>query len=365
MSVIISVVVICLMLGILITVHEFGHFIAARLCGIEVTQFAIGMGPVLYRRQKKDANGEPSGTLFTIRALPIGGFCNMAEDEDSDDPAHFRNKNIWQKLFVLSAGSLMNVLAGMLMFFIFFLFLIGKELPAPVITELTDDCPYAGQIMPGDRFYSINGNRIYNDNDLEIFLTRDTDKPYTFVLQRGNERVTVPGVERKVEIKNENGEVISYRFGFSYGTTDRVTLSYALRHTWYYSVNNVRLIWMSLGDLISGAAEPTEMMGPVGIGGVVNQVVQEESISAPEKALGILTLAGVVAVNLAVMNLLPIPALDGGRILFLFISAILILIRKKPLSAKIEGYIHGVTMLLLFSLMFFIFFNDIMRLINF
>jgi len=288
----------------------------------------------------------------------------MEEDDDSDDPTHFRNKNIWQKTFVLLSGSLMNVLTGMLIFLIFFVSLIGKDLPAPVIAGLSDDCPYAGQIMPGDRFYSINGHRIYNDNDLQIFLSRDMDKPYTFVLQRGNERVTVPDVERKIEDKDEYGEVMQYRFGFTYGTADRVTLTYALRHAWYSSVGNVRLVWMSLGDLISGAAKPADLMGPVGIGGVVNQMVQEENADASEKTLGILNLAGLVAVNLAVMNMLPIPALDGGRILFLFISAIFVLIRKKPLSAKVEGYIHGVTMILLFALMFFVFLNDTMRLIR-
>ncbi|MDR0294396.1 MAG: site-2 protease family protein [Oscillospiraceae bacterium] len=351
---VISALILILILGVLITAHELGHFLAARLCGMRVREFAIGMGPVLYRRQKKDENGEPMGTKFSLRAFPVGGFCDLGEDEASDDPAHFRNKGIWQKVFMLVSGAAMNFLLGFLFFLI--LFSSVNYVAMPDITSLEPDFPYAGQIQTGDRFYSINGHRIYNLSDFYLFLGRDADTPYTFVMERGGERVTVSDVTRQLD----GGQ----KFGFTVGAAEELTASKTLWHAGASTVDFVRLVWISLGDLISGAAGAGDLVGFVGLGGAVNEIISEEETALSDQMRQLLQLAGLVAVNLAVVNLLPIPALDGGRIFFLFISAFLVLVRKKPLSAKVEGYIHGVTMLLLFGLMIFIFFNDIRRLVG-
>jgi regulator of sigma E protease len=354
LSGVISAIIILLILGVLITVHELGHYLAARLCGVRVREFAIGMGPAFFKRQKTDENGEPTGTKFSLRVFPVGGFCDMGEDEESDDPSHFRNKKNWQKVFVLISGSVMNFLMGFLFFLI--LYLSVNYIAMPDVINVEPEFPYADQIQVGDRFYSINGHRIYSYMDFRLFLDRDTEKPYTFVLERNGERFTVEGATRQVD----GGT----RFGFSVLDYEELTPSRSLWHAATSSVSFVRMVWITLGDLIFGKAGAGDLMGPVGMGGVVNDIISEENADAGDIALTLLQLAGLVAVNLAVVNMLPIPALDGGRILFLFISAFLMLVRKKPLNSKIEGYIHGVTMILLFALMILIFYNDIMRLIG-
>ena len=360
MSVVISVLTIILILGVLITVHELGHFWAARLCGIRVREFAIGMGPAFFKRQKKNEQGEPDGTKFTLRAFPIGGFCDLAEDEgaDENDPAHFRNKTIWQKIFVLASGSLMNFIIG----FIFFLtlYLSMPSVAMPQIVDLHPDFPYADKIQAGDRFHSVNGHRLYSFDDYQFFVGRDREKPYTFIMERDGETFTVEGVTRQVNDGTQFG------FGYHYNPIvyDEMTTSRSIKHASASTVSFVRLVWISLGDLVTGNVSPKEVMGPVGMTDFVNQVISEESISTADKIRGMLQLAGLVAVNLAVVNMLPIPALDGGRIVFLFISAFLIIVRKKPLNEKVEGYIHGITMILLLGLMVLIFFNDIRRLVG-
>ncbi len=356
MSGVISAIVIILLLGILIIVHELGHFIAARLCKIRVREFAIGMGPAFFKRQKTNKDGEPIGTKFTLRVFPIGGFCDMGEDEASDDPAHFRNKTIWQKVFVLISGALMNFLIGFIFYLILFASLGYRDVP--IVTYLDPAFPYQ-EVQLGDRFVAINGNRLNSTGDFNLFLTLDDDKPYTFELERNGERYTVNGAIRQLE--NANGEK---RFGFSVGKAENLNFFSTIETAGKQTLSAVRLVWVSLGMLISGEVNVTDMAGPVGMGGIVNDIIE---VDAPIgiTAINILNIAGMVAVNLAVFNLLPIPALDGGRILFLFISAFLVLVRKKPLSEKVESYIHGGTMLLLFGLMIFIFFNDIRRLIGF
>ena len=352
MSGVISAVILILILGVLITVHELGHYLAARLCGIRVREFAIGMGPAFFKRQKADEKGE--GTKFSLRVFPIGGFCDLGEDEASDDRTHFRNKSIWQKIFVLISGALMNFAAGFLFFLL--LYLSVSHVAMPDVYKTEPDFPYAGQIRVGDRFHSINGHRIYNLSDFHIFLDRDSGKPYTFVLERDGRKFTVEGATRQLE----GGT----KFGFTVVSYEELTFSRSLWHAAASTVDFVRLVWLTLGDLISGAAGAGDLMGPVGMGGVVNEIISEEESGVGDMARRLLQLAGLVAVNLAVVNLLPIPALDGGRIVFLFISAFLVLARKKPLDAKIEGYIHGAVMIMLFALMVFIFYNDIRRLIG-
>lgn len=372
LTVALSVVLLLVTLCVLITVHEWGHFIAARLCKIRVREFAIGMGPVIYTKQKKDEDGSPVGTKFTLRALPIGGFCDMGEDDASDDPHHFRNKTIWQKIFVLVSGAVMNLVIGFVVLLIANLLVVGWYQMTPVISNVEEQSPYYGQLQEGDRFYEINGHRIFNYVDFKLFSGRDMDKPYTFVVLRDGEQVTLTDITRVSlpyldddgnTIKDEEGNVqVSDRFGISVGTYDEITLSGALSQSCYLTVDYVRLVWVSLGDLISGQAKAQDLMGPVGMGSVLNDIIDQPETPVRVRIADVLNFCGLIAVNLAVMNLLPIPALDGGRIIFLFISAFLVLVRKRPLSEKVEGYIHGGTMILLFGLMIFVFFNDFVRL---
>lgn len=359
------------MLAILITVHEFGHFIVARLCKIRVREFAIGMGPVIFKRDPKSvreqAPGEelatvpeapPEGTRFTVRAVPFGGFCDMGEDEESNDPSHFRNKTLWQKILVLIAGSFMNFLIGVIIIAVMAFLSVGYSRGTSVITGLSDDFPYP-EVQVGDRLVKVNGKAIYNNQDAVIYLPREGDKgPCTFVLERDGELIEVSGVERNYT--NSDGDPV---FGISFGDTEEMTVGKIPRFIYTTSVNYVRYIWTSLGDIIGGRAGLDDVGGPVMIGGVAHEILttEVEGVTAMMRVLELLNLMAMIAINLAVVNMLPIPALDGGRILFLLISAFLMLVRKRPLSEKVEGYIHTVTYILLIGLMVVIFFNDILR----
>lgn len=362
-----SVVIMLIILSVLITVHEFGHFIMARLCGIRVREFAIGMGPAFFKRRKKNEAGEPVGTLFSLRVFPIGGYCDMSEDEESDDPSHFRNKKNRQKFLVLFSGALMNFLIGIVLFITMFILMIGGYHTVPTVGAHLEGFPYADSLRVGDRIVSVDGHVIMTYTDLSIFLDRGSDTPYTFIIDRNGERRIVTGIQRLVDDVQEDGTVRKI-IGFHPGY-EKVTFPIALREGFVESIDSVRIVWLSLGDLFSGKAGVTDMMGPVAMGGVVNDVITQEGteetpIPLTARIRALLSLAGLIAVNLAIVNLLPVPALDGGRIVFLFLSWALVKIRKRPLSAKIEGYIHGVTMLLLFGLMIFVFFNDIRRLVG-
>ncbi|MDR2671657.1 MAG: site-2 protease family protein [Oscillospiraceae bacterium] len=351
--VVVSVLLLILILGVLITAHEFGHFITAKLSGIRVHEFAIGMGPKLWKKRK----GE---TLYSLRAFPIGGFCALAEDEEPDpnDPRAFPNAKRHRRALVLAAGSLMNFLAGLLL-----LVVINLPVSWYVDTKLSGTMPgfaFAGEdgFLPGDRIVNINGHAIYVNADIQFFLSLGAGEPFDITLARDGRQLTLRDLPLTRSVPDETGTL---RYGFYFEPLP-ATLGVKLQQAWYGAVDNVRLVWVSLGDLIGGRARVDDLMGPVGMGGVVNDIVQDETATVGVKTMGLLNLAAFLAINLATMNLLPLPALDGGRLFFLAIDALLALTRRKPLNPKYEGYIHAAGMILFFGLMIFVFFNDILRL---
>ncbi len=341
-----------LMFGVLIAVHELGHFIAAKACGVRVDEFAIGMGPALWKKQR----GE---TLYALRALPIGGYCAMAgEDEAMDDPRAFTSQKPWKRILILVAGAAMNFLIGLVLIFIVY---SGAEaFSTPVVTEFFEGCPYesADGLQAGDRFYSIDGHRIWFSSNVTTFLTRH-GTTHDIVVLRGGE---------KTELKQFDLEPLEYEgmegryFGFRFGETEDATLGAKLRYTWYSSLDFVRMVYMGLGDLVGGAVGVKDLSGPVGIVSMMNDV-GNDSASTRDALLNICYLAGFIAVNLAVMNLLPIPALDGGRIFLLLVTVIIEAITRKKLDPKYEGFIHTVGMVLLLALMAYVMFNDIVKLL--
>lgn len=366
MNVVVSVLILIVIFGAMVTVHELGHFLAARAFRIHVREFAIGMGPAFFKRQRKDEQGNPVGTALSLRAFPIGGYCDMTEDNESDDPCHFRNQSLWKRCVVLAAGSVMNLVMAVLAALLMVLLYLGGSAANCEITGLMEGFPYSDRIQAGDVIVGVNGNAIYTPVDLEIFLDRGAGQPYTLTLKRDGKTVIAENIERKVEqtVRAEDGtETTGFIFGFEMRGRDAITLPYALKSAWYTSVDNVRLVWMGLGDILSGRSKPTEMMGPVGVGGVVNEIV-ETSSTMRDTVYKLLSLMALLSANLAVFNMLPIPALDGGRILLALFSMVLLKIRKKPLDARVEGTLHGVVFILLIGLMVFVFFNDIRRLVG-
>ena len=348
------IIIAIIIFGILIAIHEFGHFTAAKLCGVKVEEFAIGMGPALFKKQK----GE---TVYALRILPIGGFCAMAgEDEESDDPRAFTNQGFWKKFVILSAGSFMNLVLGIVLILI--MYAGAQAFVTPTIDHFMDGCPYEGTeaMQAGDTFYSIDGQRIYLVSDVSSFLMRG-DGVYDIVMLRDGEKVQLKDfaltTKTYAEYANEGP-----KYGFVFGYTE-ATFGTKLEYTWNTTLEFSRLVWLGLGDLINGKVGLKDMSGPVGIVDMMNEVGQQAE-SAKAAADNLLYISAFIAVNLAIMNMLPIPALDGGRVFLMIVTVIIEAVSRKKLDPKYEGYIHLGGMVLLLGLMALVMYNDIAKLIT-
>lgn len=348
------IIIAIIIFGILIAIHEFGHFTAAKLCGVKVEEFAIGMGPALFKKQK----GE---TVYALRILPIGGFCAMAgEDEESDDPRAFTNQGFWKKFVILCAGSFMNLVLGIVLILI--MYAGAQAFVTPTIDHFMDGCPYEGAeaMQAGDTFYSIDGQRIYLVSDVSSFLMRG-DGVYDIVMLRDGEKVELKDfaltTKTYAEYANEGP-----KYGFVFGYTE-ATFGTKLEYTWNTTLEFSRLVWLGLGDLINGKVGLKDMSGPVGIVDMMNEVGQQAE-SAKAAADNLLYISAFIAVNLAIMNMLPIPALDGGRVFLMIVTVIIEAVSRKKLNPKYEGYIHLGGMVLLLGLMALVMYNDIAKLIT-
>ena len=348
------IIIAIIIFGILIAIHEFGHFTAAKLCGVKVEEFAIGMGPALFKKQK----GE---TVYALRILPIGGFCAMAgEDEESDDPRAFTNQGFWKKFVILCAGSFMNLVLGIVLILI--MYAGAQAFVTPTIDHFMDGCPYEGTeaMQAGDPFYSIDGQRIYLVSDVSSFLMRG-DGVYDIVMLRDGEKVELKDfaltTKTYAEYANDGP-----KYGFIFGYTE-ATFGTKLEYTWNTTLEFSRLVWLGLGDLINGKVGLKDMSGPVGIVDMMNEVGQQAE-STKAAADNLLYISAFIAVNLAIMNMLPIPALDGGRVFLMIVTVIIEAVSHKKLDPKYEGYIHLGGMVLLLGLMALVMYNDITKLIT-
>lgn len=352
MSGILSGIIIIFILGVLIIAHEFGHFWMARARGVRVLEFAIGMGPVIYKKQKTLPDGT-EGTKFTIRALPIGGFCAMeGEDTESNDPKAFPNASKTSRLLILLAGSAMNLLLGLLLAFVFVA--PNKYIALPTIIEVHPDSTFAEKMPVGFTFTKINGRRILLQADITMFLSLDTGKPYEIEGTLDGEPYSFSGEFTMVDL-GEGYERYGFTTGYKEATFgDKVNLAFAT------AADYCRLVWISLIELVSGHVGMDAMMGPVGMGSMVNDVVTTTTATVFTRVWRILQMMVLITLNLGIFNLLPLPALDGGRIIFIAVEAV----RGKPVPAKYEGWVHGAGMVLFLGLMVFVFFNDIIRLVQ-
>ena len=354
---VLSIVLIILFFGLLIAIHEFGHFIAAKTLGVKVNEFAIGMGPKLLHKEK----GE---TLYTLRAFPIGGFCAMeGEGESSNDPRAFSNKAWWKKLIILVAGAFMNFVAGVVL--IVAIFLAAGSPSMPVVTGFMTGAEEIVQtgLQPGDQIYSIDGHRIYFQTDATMFLSRAGEQVEMVVLRDG-EKVDLGTIDLPYrQLTDENGNQVTKR-GIYVGQFQEDTPLTLLRNSWYQAVDYVRMVWMGLGDLIPGAVGLNDMSGVIGIVAVAGDGGQAGAAAAGLFGLviNILDFTALIAINLAVMNLLPIPALDGGQILFVFVGGIYRLFTGKKINEKYLGYVNAVGFFCLIALMVVVAVNDVLKL---
>lgn len=348
MSAFFVVLVGIVMFGLLIAVHEFGHFIVAKLSGVRVNEFAIGMGPKLWSRQGSE-------TLYTLRLFPIGGYCAMeGEDEDTGDPRSFLKAAAWKKFLILIAGAFMNFVVGL----VIFLALAGASdsYTAPVVAEfLPQYTPNSSpQLQVGDRILSIDGHAILVADDISLFFSRGGED-LDLVVSRDGQRVELKGCHMPPFL-TEDGPKRGIRL-----EQRPVTLGNTLRQGWGDSLDTVRLVWMSLGDLLRGAVGVRDMSGPVGIVNIMGQVAgaaQTTSVAF----MRILYFVAFIAINLAVMNLLPIPALDGGRIFFLVVNLIYTALTKRHLDPKYEGAVNAVFFVALLGLMAVVAVSDVLKL---
>ena len=344
--------------GILIAVHELGHFTAAKLLGVRVNEFAIGMGPKILKKQGKE-------TLYTLRAFPFGGSCAMGEDDgDTDDPRAFTSQKRWRRIVILAAGAVANFIVA---FIIIVALTTGdKQYTGMTITKLLDDFPNQGEqgLMVGDTILSVNGERLYYRYDFELFMGLAGSKgvkEVDLVISRGNEKVSLNKfpLERREYVIDGKTERI---FGITLNAIEATAME-KLKYSAYSAMNYIRLIRVSLAQLFSGDAGVEDLSGMVGIVSAMNDIGQS-SPTIKDALLRITDFVAFIGVNLAVMNMLPIPALDGGRILFIFITWFTEKVMGRRLNPKYEGYIHAVALVLLMGLMIFLVVNDVLKLIT-
>ena len=345
-----------LIFGFLIAIHELGHFVAAKLSGVKVNEFSIGMGPEIFSRVK----GE---TQYSLRLLPLGGFCAMeGEDEDTGDNRSFVRQGFWKKFVILAAGSFMNFVAGLLIIAI--LYSNAAVFLTDAVSGFAPEFPHEGEhgLMVGDEFYKIDGKRTYIRGDASMFLSLHRGDTIDLELIRDGERIVLEDFPMKrATYTGTTGEPYT-GFGLYVGVEQvEATFLNKVRFTWYTAMDFVQMVWVSLGELISGGAGMDDLSGPVGIVSTITEVgTQAESASAAWSQ--IFYLAALIAVNLSVMNLLPIPALDGGRIFFLMLDTISLALFKKSIPEKWQASINGAFFLALMLFMLAITFNDVTKL---
>lgn len=352
-----SVIFAILLFSVLIFVHELGHFTAAKLSVVQVNEFSMFMGPAIWKKQV----GE---TLYAIRCIPIGGYCAMeGEDGGSDNPRSFDKAAWWKRLIILAAGAAMNFLIGVVLMVIVVLMvsvcLPGKQTAVPVIASFEDYATVNGEngLQAGDRIVEVDGEKLYSYSDFSMILSLNPGDVHDITVRRNGEKVVLKDfLLEKHEVTLENGST-GLRYGINF-TLSTPNFWEKLGMAWNQSLDTVRMVRLSLQMLLGGKVGIKDMSGPVGIVSEMSKVAAA-SDSKVTALLNMLYFGGFIAINLAVMNLLPIPALDGGRIVCLLITVVVEAITKKKINPKYEGYLHGAGMILLLALMAIIMFKDV------
>lgn len=349
-----GIILALLIFGLIVTVHEFGHFICAKLSGIKVLEFSVGMGPKLFQKQK----GE---TMYSLRLLPVGGYCAMeGEDSSGDDPRSFRNAKLWKRMIVLAAGAIMNFILGFVMVFI--MSCMFESIPTTQIkgfSGVTNDdgtkTYYAESYKTGlrhdDTIIKIDGTAIYSILDLNYMFASAKTNTHDLVVIRDGEKIALNDVTFYDEA---GGGTVD--FGLVTKDKNFMTITECTGDI-FMSMGHI--VGMSLKQMVTGKISKDEVSGPIGVVTAINESTQQAEDTG-DAVFNLVYMTALITINLGIFNLLPIPGLDGGRLLFCFIE----LIRRKPVKPEHEGYVHLAGMVLLFGIMIFATFNDIMRLIE-
>ncbi len=362
-----------LVFSVIIIVHEFGHFIVAKYNKVEVNEFSLGMGPrliswgktekgyrVVFFKTTKYLEEHPMfgrNTLYSWKLLPFGGSCAMlGEDEEVEDENAFGKKSVYARMAIVFAGPFFNFILAFVLSLII-VGVAGYEVCRVSFVEEGSPAEAAG-LEAGDKIVGVNGEKIVIDSDLRLYQVVHpfTDAPVTLDVERGGEEKEFVITPRLVE--RDGGS--AYLCGFSHASPRESagffgSIKYAAYDVKYY----IKMTVQSLGMIFRGKVSKDDVAGPVGIVKLISDEVDDanEHGGAGIVALSLMSFAVLLSANLGVMNLIPIPALDGGRLLFLIIEWI----RKKPLPQRFEGYVNMAGFMLLMGLMVFIMFNDITK----
>lgn len=332
------------LLSILVFLHEGGHFLLARLNKITVNEFAIGMGPKIFSRVSKK-----SGIRYSIRALPLGGFVSMAgEDGESEDVNAFCNKNVWRRISTVFAGPITNILVGFIGMFI----LVSATGPATNIVAAFLDNSTSNNygLQVDDKIVAVNGVKTHTGDEVVYEITYQGETPLDITVIRDGENIILEDVV--FPTVEESGVVLGcYDMQFYGIHEDDVTFGLVLSHTFWRTYSTAKMVWDSLADLISGRFGLDAISGPIGMTELVGSAIATGWES-------VLYLWVIISVNLGIMNLLPLPALDGGRLMFLLWEAI----TRKPVNKNVEAYINAAGLLILMAFMLLITFKDIFKL---
>ena len=345
MNTILTVILTVVIFMLIIMIHEFGHFVAAKALHVKVHEFSIGFGPKIWKKQGKE-------TLYSLRVFPIGGFVSLeGEDASSDDPNALSKKPVWARFIVMAAGATFNIISG----FIALLIMCSsiQAFPTLEIGSLDTGIPEAPAphvLQVGDKVTAINGTRLWSYSDLNFIMSAEADgSEEELTVKRGDEKINV-----KMTPVTYKG---SYKFGFAPKFEEKnawTSVKYAFSETLFTG----RIVFYSLKMLVTGQVGIQEMSGPVGTSQIIGDVV-EIAQEEPETGIpNLLNIFSLLAINVGIFNLIPFPALDGGRIFFLFIE----LIRRKPIPPEKEGMVHFIGLALLLLLMVFITSSDILKL---
>ena len=334
-----------LMFGIMIFIHEFGHFITARWCGVAVKEFAVGMGPTVFSWKSKKHD-----TKYALRAFPIGGFVSMVgEDEESDDENAFCNKSVPRRMLIVVAGAIMNLLLGVILTAI--IVLTQGPLASTTIAEFSDQAITSSQLQVEDKIIKVGNTSVHTGNELAYEIMNQGYEPINITVIRNGEKNVLENVV--FPTFSDSGAIfgdLDFRI-----YAERSTFPNVVKHIFFRSVSNVKTVLDSLAGLIGGRYGMEAVSGPIGVVDAMDSMVETTGFHA----LSFLSLASLLTMNLGVFNLIPFPALDGGRFLFLGIEGI----RRKPINPKVESYINFVGILILFAFMILVTFKDLFQLI--
>ncbi len=343
-----DIVITILVFFSIIIIHELGHFAAARIFKMNVDEFTIGMGPRLFKIQGKN-------TLFSFRLLPIGGAVQLGEDFESDDPNSFRNKPVWQRMIVIVAGAFMNLLLGLAVCIVSVS--LGQKIATTQVSLFYENSVSSEKLMQGDEIVEINDMAIWTTMDISYCFQNTAAKAdenaervyFDMEVIRNGERVVLDDVPFALNTSEDRTAGIIIDFAVQPQDKTPVTVLSAAFKT---ALTEGRLIWITLFDLITGTYGINDLSGPVGVVTTMSNAYNVMSVDE------FLILVAFITINIGIMNLLPIPALDGARFIFLLIEAI----RRKPIPAEKEGMVHFIGFAALMLLMLIVTFNDISRL---